>query len=55
VITITEKPTIANIAVTNPAFSTLEAAAIQGVAVVLVTKLLVFRKLCVPTNDALQD
>ena len=31
-----EKPTIANIAVTNPAFSTLEAAAIQGgVAVVL--------------------
>jgi hypothetical protein len=34
-----EKPTIANIAVTNPAFSTLEAAAIQGgVAVVLSNK-----------------
>jgi uncharacterized surface protein with fasciclin (FAS1) repeats len=34
-----EKPTIANIAVTNPAFSTLEAAAIQGgVAVVLTNK-----------------
>jgi hypothetical protein len=33
------KPTIANIAVTNPAFSTLEAAAIQGgVAVVLSNK-----------------
>jgi hypothetical protein len=36
-----EKPTIANIAVTNPAFSTLEAAAIQGgVAVVLSNKTL---------------
>lgn len=52
-----EKPTIANIAVTNPAFSTLEAAAIQGgVAVVLSNKnagdasgnFTVFA----PTNDA---
>ena len=52
-----QKPTIANIAVTNPAFSTLEAAAIQGgVAVVLSNKnagdasgnFTVFA----PTNDA---
>jgi transforming growth factor-beta-induced protein len=35
---LTRKPTIANIAVTNPAFSTLEAAAIQGGVAVLSNK-----------------
>jgi transforming growth factor-beta-induced protein len=53
---LTRKPTIANIAVTNPAFSTLEAAAIQGgVAVVLSNKTAgCFRNFTAfaPTNDA---